>query len=117
MPQLPHVCTMPGCPVLVYGQSRCAEHQKAHEERWGEQRKVGYGREWRKRRTEYIEAHPFCADPFHTGCTAFATDVDHILSRTRGGSEDESNLQSLCGACHRRKTVLVDGGFGNKHSA
>lgn len=32
-------------------------------------------------------------------------DVDHILGRTEGGSNDPSNLQALCCQCHRNKTV------------
>lgn len=31
-------------------------------------------------------------------------DIDHIVPLSLGGSEDSSNLQALCPACHRKKT-------------
>jgi 5-methylcytosine-specific restriction protein A len=40
--------------------------------------------------------------------------VDHIIPH-RGDTTllyDQSNLQSLCTACHNRKTNTEDGGFG-----
>ncbi len=46
-------------------------------------------------------------------CGAMACHVDHIVARERGGTDRPDNLQSLCHACHSRKTVVVDGGFGN----
>lgn len=32
-------------------------------------------------------------------------DVDHVLGRAEGGTNDLSNLQALCCNCHRSKTV------------
>lgn len=29
---------------------------------------------------------------------------DHIVPKTQGGKDEESNLQCLCSACHARKT-------------
>jgi 5-methylcytosine-specific restriction endonuclease McrA len=52
---------------------------------------------------------PDCA----CGCGQPATDVDHIVSRAAGGSDDHANLQSLAHGHHSRKTVLHDGGFGH----
>jgi 5-methylcytosine-specific restriction protein A len=52
---------------------------------------------------------PNCA-----ACGAPGTDVDHIRAH-RGDEElrlDPGNLRTLCRACHSRKTVGVDGGFG-----
>jgi 5-methylcytosine-specific restriction endonuclease McrA len=37
--------------------------------------------------------------------TEGASVVDHILARELGGSEDESNLQPLCVACNKTKTI------------
>ncbi len=31
-------------------------------------------------------------------------DIDHRRARTRGGSNDRSNLHALCACCHREKT-------------
>jgi 5-methylcytosine-specific restriction enzyme A len=38
---------------------------------------------------------------------------DHKLPRARGGSDEDSNLQTLCKWCHSRKTAKEDGGFGH----
>ena len=52
---------------------------------------------------------PDCA----CGCGQLASDVDHIVPRRLGGSDDHANLQSLAHGHHSRKTVLHDGGFGH----
>jgi hypothetical protein len=43
----------------------------------------------------------------HCGGTAGLT-VDHILPVSRGGDNDESNLQTLCRACNSRKGARID---------
>lgn len=70
----------------------------------------GYGHSWRKLRAAYLASHPVCQ---HCQREA-ATDVDHIIPRRKGGTDDEWNLQALCHACHSRKTVKEDGGFGHR---
>lgn len=69
----------------------------------------GYGPAWRKLRLAILRERPLCEAP---GCNHGATDVDHRIARERGGTDDPSNLVALCHACHSRKTVRVDGGFG-----
>lgn len=68
--------------------------------------KRGYDGKWRMIRAQFLGAHPSCP------CGAPATEVDHIIALARGGSNAWANLQALCGPCHRRKTISVDGGFG-----
>jgi 5-methylcytosine-specific restriction endonuclease McrA len=34
-----------------------------------------------------------------------ALDLDHIIPRSKGGSDDPTNLQTLCPNCHRLKTL------------
>jgi len=36
--------------------------------------------------------------------------TDHILSKEQGGTDDESNLQTLCLRCHSVKTTTIDAG-------
>lgn len=38
------------------------------------------------------------------GVTTGLLEVDHILPLSQGGTEDDSNLQSLCIECHDAKT-------------
>jgi 5-methylcytosine-specific restriction endonuclease McrA len=37
-------------------------------------------------------------------CGAKATEVDHVVPASKGGTDDDSNLRSICRRCHRAKT-------------
>jgi len=63
---------------------------------------------WELIRTTQLEKFPWCAI-----CNKLAKHVDHFIPRKKGGSDEPSNLQSLCLPCHSRKTAKEDGGFGN----
>ena len=71
--------------------------------------KRGYGfDEWKKKvRDPFIAKHPYCADPFHIhpGKQIKAIIVDHKIPRKQGGTDANSNLQSLCHKCHNFKTA------------
>lgn len=70
----------------------------------------GYGARWRKLRAQILMDEPLCRECRKAGCIVPATDVDHIVARADGGTDDRSNLQPLCHACHSRKTVRENGG-------
>lgn len=58
-------------------------------------------------RAAQLIREPYCRDCGVHGVRAMATDVDHIVPH-RGNRTlfyDETNLQSLCHACHSRKTM------------
>lgn len=68
----------------------------------------GYGSRWRRLRASIIAARPACQ-----ACgTKPSRDVDHVVSRAKGGTDDPANLVALCHSCHSKKTVAVDNGFG-----
>jgi 5-methylcytosine-specific restriction protein A len=108
MPMLPkRPCPVAGCPVP----GPCPVHRRPvrpqpaqpvrlYDDRRGSSTQRGYGYAWQQRRKEYIKQHPFCVR-----CGKPTTDVDHKLARRFGGSEDDSNLQALCGSCHKAKTA------------
>ncbi len=65
----------------------------------------GYGRRWRRLRLMILRRDPLCCM-----CKReLSTQVDHIMAKSRGGTDDESNLRGLCAPCHSRKTVAEDG--------
>lgn len=39
-----------------------------------------------------------------------ATEVDHIIPKSQAGTDDSTNLQSICSACHKVKTALESTG-------
>jgi 5-methylcytosine-specific restriction protein A len=79
-----------------------------------------YGSQWRKLRRYVLTCQPLCSDPFghhaEDGRIEIATEVDHIIPRSAGGTDAIDNLQGLCITCHSRKTATKDGGFGRRRS-
>jgi 5-methylcytosine-specific restriction enzyme A len=120
MPNLPpRPCTVTGCrnDSVAGACSSCrAKFKKLAEDRRESSARRGYDSTWRLARERYLSAHPLCVDPFgeHAPVAVAASIVDHITPH-KGDHDlfwDERNWQSLCGACHSRKTVMEDGGFG-----
>ena len=73
----------------------------------------GYGAAWRKIRKAFLE-YTAERQAWHWACCVIclaqgrrvrATDVDHIVRRALGGTDDFDNLQALCHSCHSRKTA------------
>lgn len=117
-------CLHPGCPALT-DRGRCPAHERAPQQRHdrdrGSSAQRGYGGRWRRLRRMILARDPVCVcrgleGCLHVagGCVQLATDVDHVLPRLRGGTDAEDNLQGLCKACHSRKTVAEDGGWGRR---
>lgn len=64
------------------------------------------GRAWMAKRQRVAQRFNYiCQGP---GCgLVWRSDkdqIDHVIPREQGGSNDESNLQPLCVSCHRLKT-------------
>lgn len=51
-----------------------------------------------------LRSDPLCVLCLAEGRTTLATDVDHIVPRRQGGSDEASNLQPLCHSHHSQKT-------------
>jgi len=62
----------------------------------------GYGGDWPKIRLAKLAQNPVCEFQFPPTCTGWASEVDHILPLSQGGTNEGSNLRSTCKACHCR---------------
>jgi 5-methylcytosine-specific restriction protein A len=63
------------------------------------------GRAGVERRARWLCLHPLCLHCEQQGRTTVAITPDHITPLENGGADDETNLQSLCKACHDIKTA------------
>jgi len=111
-----HVCPVVGCAELISGSARyCAQHTR--ERRPPDNRpssaQRGYDTEWQKIRAAYLAAHPWCVVkecPPHP-----ATEVDHIVARSEGGTNDFINLRGYCRSHHSMRTAQDQpGGFNRR---
>jgi 5-methylcytosine-specific restriction protein A len=94
---LPVPCLEPGCSRTTRNGPRCPSHRTGGG--WKGQRRNGYGSAWAKIRRAVLVEEPACRV-----CGAPSTDVDHIVPRSLGGTDDRSNLRGLCRRCHQTKT-------------
>lgn len=74
----------------------------------------GYGYKWQKLRKQVLQRDAYlCQECYRNKKLTPATDVDHIKPKSAGGTDCESNLQSLCKTCHEIKSL---GESGNRPS-
>ena len=103
-PQRP--CSFPGCPNRCDGQY-CEEHAKQMNHRYNKfvrsaDSNKKYGRAWREMRKRYAAAHPLCEMCLKEGQLTPVEEVHHIIPLADGGTNEESNLMSLCRSCHEK---------------
>lgn len=72
----------------------------------------GYDGRWARTREAYLATHPVCE---REDCTAIATDVHHLDGEGPLGplGHDWSNLEALCGTCHKQETAQLQPGGWN----
>lgn len=64
----------------------------------------------RKERNEFLQRNPECRICLAEGRGMVRADeVDHIKPLHQGGADTDSNRQSLCSECHKRKSVTERG--------
>lgn len=106
----PKPCGHPGCGVLVRdGTSRCPKHPKANsfaDKARGNRHQRGYGTAWDKLRAQAIARDEGLCQPCERQQhITIGSAVDHIKPKAEGGTDDLSNLQCICRACHLTKTA------------
>ncbi len=66
----------------------------------------GYGWAWQQTRERILSRDKgLCCVCSKAGMVTLATEVDHIVNKAEGGSDDDGNLQSICAPCHKVKTA------------
>jgi 5-methylcytosine-specific restriction protein A len=105
-------CKHRGCGTLVSGNDNYCEKHRADEVKWkpdavrGNRHARGYGNAWVKRRERILLRDcGLCQPCKRAGHVTIATEVDHVVPKAQGGSDEDSNLQSICKACHKDKTA------------
>lgn len=108
-------CRQTGCRNTVSGKANngyCDKHKdKAgwhkNERDKGNRHERGYGNFWSNvirprilKRDNYL-----CVNCRAKDLAVPADCVDHIVPKEQGGTDDNSNLQSLCNQCHKAKTA------------
>lgn len=112
---MPHPCAHPGCPNVVREGRYCPEHAGQEQRRYDAERGTaaerGYDARWRRLRMMFLRANPICVECWRHGRVTPATEVHHIVPRSKGGTDDWDNLEALCKECHSRKTA-AEGRWG-----
>ena len=75
--------------------------------RRGSRQSRGYGAAWDRLRLTILERDKYvcrCAECVQSGVVKAANEVDHIVPKYLGGTDDPKNLQAINRDCHRRKT-------------
>lgn len=75
-----------------------SRHERGYDSKWSQVRLVALRRDG-----------GLCVPCRSGGNVTVATEVDHVLPKAKGGTDDLKNLQSICSACHRAKTLRDEG--------
>lgn len=116
--KLMQFCAEHGCGELV-PRGRCQKHLYTRDRARGTFRERGYTSRWDRRSAHFRSIYPLCGmrpngqKPVMSQCytehrTTRATQVDHVIPH-KGDPvlmwDELGNWQSLCSACHMRKTA------------
>ncbi|EGZ6858246.1 HNH endonuclease [Cronobacter dublinensis] len=107
---IPRTCRKYGCSGTTKNRSGyCDSHRN---ESWrqhqnGKNRhQRGYGSKWDALRANVLARDKYlCQNCLRNKRPEVARTVDHIVAKAHGGTDDPSNLESLCWPCHRGKTA------------
>lgn len=105
MPRKPKKpCAFSGCPKLtldVY----CKEHASLRQKQYDRYNRAPnhdkkYGNNWKRIRGQYVKKYPLCERCLKEGRITPVEEVHHIVPLSCGGTNQFSNLISLCQSCH-----------------
>lgn len=107
---IPRACRKRGCSGTTTDRSGYCE---AHRNEGWQQHQRGLSRHQRGYGSKWVRLRPLvlsrdkhlCQECLRNGRHTPAATVDHIRAKANGGTDDLSNLESLCTACHKAKTA------------
>lgn len=104
----PKPCAHPGCVALVR-KGRCPAHERIAgsfaDAARGTSTERGYGSAWRRLRLRVLRRDcGLCQPCLRANRVTLAQQVDHIIPKAEGGSDDMENLEAICAPCHNVKT-------------
>ncbi|MDG6880958.1 HNH endonuclease [Phocoenobacter uteri] len=108
--RIPKACRKQGCKHITIDPSGyCEQHKSNGWQRYQSGKtstQRGYGAKWRRIRAIVLDRDKhLCQLCLKQGIYTSATTVDHIIPKAHNGTDNLSNLQSLCNACHKAKTA------------
>lgn len=109
-------CRCPTCPNLTFG-TYCDVHKKLYDKTYDatnrtKENRSKYGANWRKVRARYVKEHPFCELCLKEGRYVPVEEVHHIVPIKKGGTNEFSNLMSLCQSCHQKVHIKLGDRMG-----
>ena len=100
------ICTAAACRKFAVSGGRCKDHQRKPWDHKKSRHERGYDNNWYKLRAEILTRDSnLCQACLKDGIYTPATQVDHIIPKSEGGTNDRSNLQSICKKCHDTKSI------------
>jgi 5-methylcytosine-specific restriction protein A len=97
------------CPNRVQ-RGKCKDCARVSEQARGTSTERGYGSAWQRLRDRVRTEEPLCRRCLAKDLIQATEEVDHIVPKSDGGTDDRANLQGLCKSCHSRKTMTEDNG-------
>lgn len=108
--RIPRACRKHGCRKTTTDSSGyCTDHLNEgwqQHQRGQSRHERGYGSKWDIIRARILKRDKHrCQQCLKNGKPKPASTVDHIKPKAHGGTDDDSNLQTLCWSCHKAKTA------------
>lgn len=106
MPKMPpRPCTKPGCTKYATKKGRCDDHQVKGWVGKGSGASRGYGYAWGRLKEKILRRDGYlCQISLEKGRVVAATEVDHIVPKSKGGTDDPENLRAVSKHEHDLKT-------------
>jgi 5-methylcytosine-specific restriction protein A len=97
--------------TYLVDKGRCPKHRKSNERQYDRQRGSatarGYGPRWQRLRLRILQRDAYlcqeCKRAGRLNPVGKSGHVDHIIPKREGGTDEDTNLQTLCASCHNSK--------------